>query len=513
MLFSQVKTLLIGLLVILLVSYGCKRSTEPEPIHVTVSFGQPVGVTILSRTSVKLVSTITAISTSEPVTRGYVLSVTNATPTLADIKTKQTTAITALPYTVSDTVTNLTLNATYYVRPYVTTAAETVYGPVSTFQLKLSVADLFGLELDDLLRGKNVGYGYVVYENNTLKTSGQGGLKSRSVDAEGEKPYTIDTKMHIASMSKTIVAMAFTQVMAQKGIKTTDKIAAYLPPSWPKGDNIDRITFRELLNHRSGIVGLGNNCQNGAFSENIYSGLKQLIGKGVTTANRGQYCYQNANFGLFRVLIPAMTGYSFSGDDATDDQQTQQLYLTYVQKNILEKVGLTGIVPTHPMGDPTYTYDYPYSGRKGWNPGAFTSTLGAYGWYLTPREAGKLYATVLSSVDQTVLSTAYKDSLLINNLGCFRATTNLGDLAYHDGWWYLNSVAPYAGLRTLWIKLPNNLTAVLFVNALNRQQGLFPSDDGSDIVASVTRAYSRARQSAGGRVDPLQITLEHPEPH
>ncbi|QIP14798.1 beta-lactamase family protein [Spirosoma aureum] len=375
------------------------------------------------------------------------------------------------------------------------------------------LTDLFARTLTDSLQNRNLGYGFVIYEGNEFKASGNGGLKSRTVDAQGEKPYSIDTKMHIASMSKTITAMAFTQLAAQKGIKTTDKIGKYLPQSWPKGENIDQITFRELFNHRSGIIGLGGDCRNGSYTENIYSGLKQLIAKGVKTTNRGQYCYQNANVGLFRLLIPALTGYVFTGNDDTDDRRTQQLYLTFVQKNIFEKIGLTDIQPSQPVSGPTYNYDYPYSGRKGWDPGSFYNTLGAYGWYLTPQEAGKLYASVLSSSDQSVLPTAYKDTLLLNNLGCFRASTTLGDLAYHDGWWYYDSKVPYFGLRTTWMKLPGNLTVVLFTNALNSQTGFFPSTDGTDIVPFVFRAYDRARKLKGARTEPATIVLEHPEPH
>ncbi len=383
-----------------------------------------------------------------------------------------------------------------------------------SFQVQITLADVFAQTLNGLLQNRDIGYGFVVYENNELKASGAGGLKSRAVDAEGEKPYTIDTKMHIASMSKTIAAMAFTQLAAQKGIKTTDKISPYLPPSWVKGDNIDQITFRDLFNHRSGIIGLGNNCQNGAYNENIYTGLKQLIANGVKSANRGQYCYQNANIGLMRVIIPAITGYAFTGADATDDQQTQEWYRAYVQANVFSKVGLENIIPTYPASEPTYCYNYPYTaGRKGWNPGNFSSVLGAYGWYLTPREAGKLYATVLSSSDQSVLPTAYKDTLLLTNLGCYRASTSLGDLAYHDGWWYYDSKVPYVGLRTIWMKLPNNLTVALFVNVLNSQTGLFPSDNGVDIVPFVFRAYTTARQLSGGRMANVVLTLEHPEPH
>lgn len=500
------------LLLSVIAIHACKRTPDPAPTPLTVSFGQTVDVRVLTGTSARVTSTITAISTDQPVMVGYVWSATNAMPTLLDNKTAQTASITA-PYSLSGTLTNLTPSASYYVRAYASAPGGVVYGPASTFEMKSSLSALFASTLDDSLRGRNVGYGFVIFEGDVLKVSGQGGLKSRVVDAEGEKPYTVDTKMHIASMSKTITAMAFVQLAAQKGLKTTDKIAPYLPPSWPKGENIGQITFRDLLTHRSGIVGIAGSCRNGSFSENIYDGLRQLIGRGVRATDRGQYCYQNANIGLFRVLIPALTGYVFTDNDAADDQQTQLLYRAYVQKNVFEKVGLAGAVTTFPASDPTYTYDYPYSGRRGWNPGSFAQTVGAYGWYLTPREAGVLYASVLSSPGESVLTAAYKDTLLLNNLGCFRIATNVGDVAYHDGWWYENGSAPYTGLRTIWMKLPNNLTITLFVNALNRQRGLYPSNDGTDIVVAVFRAYDRARQAAGGRAAPTTFILEHPEPH
>ncbi|MFD2935590.1 serine hydrolase domain-containing protein [Spirosoma flavum] len=495
--------------------YGCKHNQDvTPPVAEVISFSQAPTVAIRSSASAMLSATVTAAPTGQAITTGFVWSKTNASPTLADSKTARSATLSTLPYQFGDSLTGLENKATYFARAYLTTAAGTAYSSVVTFKVQIALTDVFAQTLTSLLQNRDIGYGFVIYENNEMKASGMGGLKSRSVDSEGEKPYTLDTKMHIASMSKTIAAMTFTQLAAQKGIRTTDKISPYLPPSWAKGENIDQITFRDLFNHRSGIIGLGNNCQNGAYSENIYSGLKQLIANGVKSANRGQYCYQNANVGLMRVLIPAITGYVFTGNDAVDDQQTQQRYLAYVQTNVLDKVGLGNAIPTYPAGDPTYCYSYTYvAGRKGWNPGNFANTLGAYGWYLTPREAGKLYATVLSSPDQSVLPTAYKDTLLLNNLGCYRASTSLGDLAYHDGWWYYDSKAPYMGLRTIWMKLPNNITVALFVNALNSQTGLFPTDNGVDIVPFVFRAYTTARQLSGGRLAAVTLTLEHPEPH
>ncbi|GAB3931938.1 serine hydrolase domain-containing protein [Larkinella terrae] len=372
--------------------------------------------------------------------------------------------------------------------------------------------DFFGKALNDSLKAKKVGYGFVILENGELRASGSGGLKSRASEPEGEKAFTLDTKIHIASMSKTIATMAFLHLAAEKGIKTTDKILPYLPPDWAKGENIDRITFRDLMTHRSGIIGLGNNCVNGAFTENIWLGFKQLIQQGVKTANRGNYCYQNANFGLFRVLIPGILSYQFTGNDNTDDLQTQQRFMDYVQKNVFEKVGIRNVVANQPPGDPTYSYSYPYTGIVGWNPGSFANVVGAYGWHLTTSEAGKLYATVLSTTDQSVLTTAWKDTLFNNRLGTFAGTTPDGPIQYHDGWWFLK-LAQYQGVRTVWMRFPNNVMAVLMVNALHHSRGYFPSDDGTDIVTYLARAYTLTRQMKTGRQQAGEWKLEHTEPH
>lgn len=372
--------------------------------------------------------------------------------------------------------------------------------------------ETFGKALDDSLKPKKIGYGYVILEGVEVRASGSGGLKSRINDAEGEKAFTLDTKMHIASMSKTITALAFLHLAAEKGLKTTDKIAPYLPPAWTKGENIGQITFRDLMTHRSGITGTGNNCANGAYSENIWWGLRQLVEKGVRLANRGDYCYQNANFGLFRVLIPGILGYPFTGDDTIDDQQTQQRYLEYVQKNVFEKVGITNVIANQPTGDPTYAYTYPTAAESGWNAGDFTNTVGAYGWHLTPTEAGKLFSTVFATPDQRVLTTAWKDTLLTNGLANFSGTVPDGPIRYHDGWWYLR-LAQYQGIRTVWMTFPDNVTAVLFVNALHGTRSYFPSDDGTDIVTYLSRAYTLTHQKKTGRKTAGTLTLEHPEPH
>jgi CubicO group peptidase (beta-lactamase class C family) len=380
--------------------------------------------------------------------------------------------------------------------------------------VKPTLGALVAEKLEDTLKSRGIGYAFVVYEKDQLVAKGAGGLRSNAADNEGEKPFTEDTKMHIASMTKTLSAMAFLKAASQKNIRLSDSIGTYLPPGWPKGSGIQSITFERLLTHRSGIVGLGANCQNGAFSENIYSGLRQLVAKGVRTP--GTYCYQNANFGLLRVLIPSIMGYKFTGNDATDDAQTQQLYLAFLQKEIFDKVGINNVATGSIATNMTYTYNVPIAKtQRGWNPGQFSATTGGYGIYLTATEAAKIYAIALNSNLETILTKEQTNALITQNLGVYKSSSTAGAFAYHDGLWQSGLFANGQGLRTIWMTFPNDLTCVLFVNALKwRNNSLnFPFNNGL-IVGFIYNAYAQAIQKKNMRVSAIPpLHIEHPEPH
>jgi CubicO group peptidase (beta-lactamase class C family) len=502
------KYLLPVLLIACLFTACRKQREEPAP---AVQLDTLRAVTAVTSASFQITSALKQADKGLAVVYGHCWSATNTLPTIADQKSEQSAAPTLFPHSFTSLINGLNENTRYYVRAYAIAGQVTVYSDPVTVTTYPGFFALFSKVLEDSLRNRNFGYGYVLLQNGVVKAESAGGLKARTTDPGGEKPYLLDTKMHIASMSKTITAMAFLKLASERGIRTGDPIVNYLPANWVKGPGIGSVTFRDLLTHRSGIIGSGQYCANGSYSENIYTGLKKLIADGIVPANRGNYCYQNANFGLFRVLIPAILGYGFSGDDATDDQQTQQRYIEYVQQNVLEKAGISGAVPDTPA-EFTYTYDFPYSGAAGWNQGSFRNTTGAYGWYLTPREAGKLYSSVFTTDNTSVLTQAYKDTLTTYRLGCFGGTTSDGPILYHDGWWYLRSLT-YQGIRTAWVRFPNGILAILFVNALHGQNGLFPSRNGDDILTVLNSSYARARQLHSGRAAAASLYLEYPDPH
>ncbi|HEV7379762.1 MAG TPA: serine hydrolase domain-containing protein, partial [Dyadobacter sp.] len=393
---------LLSVFLVVISIMGCRNDKEPLPLLLADSTGV---YDILDNTA------SVTVSLSKPVpgkvTRyGFVWAVSSnaGLPTVADSKVETNNALPS-PARYTNLIQGLKVNTEYKLRAFVETNGTVVYGQVHTFNTQPDYIKRLVRALNDSLKGKDFGYSFIVTRKNEIVGEGYGGFQARSSEEGGEKLVSPDTKMQVASMTKTITAVAFLKLAAERSIKTTDPVITYLPPFWTKGANIDKITFRDLLLHRSGISGLNDFCQNGAFLENIYGGLQILIEKGVRTDNLGRQCYQNANYGLFRVLIPSILGYKFTGDEQTDDVETRKIYEAYIKENVFSKLGVTSNeLFVNSSQSPVYGYDYPYTeGGAGFNPGDFRSTAGGYGLYLSAREAAKIYAGLFSTSDHSLL--------------------------------------------------------------------------------------------------------------
>src|SRR4029079_2381723 len=103
-----------------------------------------------------------------------------------------------------------------------------------------------------------------------------------------------DVRMHVASCSKLVTAIAMTRLLRERGISPDALIAPYLPSYWSRGANIDKITFAMLLTHTSGF-------NNGTSSASDFAFMKSRVAMGVSAT--GGYKYENMNFGLCRILL------------------------------------------------------------------------------------------------------------------------------------------------------------------------------------------------------------------
>ena len=106
--------------------------------------------------------------------------------------------------------------------------------------------------------------------------------------------------MHVASLSKIVTAIAMTRLLGGAGISPSTPIIDYLPGYWAKGPHVGKITFAELMTHTSGLAFGATN------SRSDFKWMKSQIAAGTT--HRGQFYYQNMNFGLCRILLATING-------------------------------------------------------------------------------------------------------------------------------------------------------------------------------------------------------------
>lgn len=193
--------------------------------------------------------------------------------------------------------------------------------------------------------------------------------------ADGALAWSPGVQMHVASVSKLITAMAMTKLLRSRAISPDARIARWLPPHWPRGPGVDRITFRQLLTHTSGLValdepGLGD-----------YQFMKDQIALGVV----GGMGYRNINYTLCRILVSTIDApYLFplipGTTDAYWDLTTIRYYQRYVQENIFDPAGVvSGFVNTT---EHALAYPFPVTG-SGWASSDLSTMSGAVGWHLS----------------------------------------------------------------------------------------------------------------------------------
>lgn len=166
--------------------------------------------------------------------------------------------------------------------------------------------------IDNLINKQAVGYAYIIMNHGLLMAKNAFGQAHTATDPP-TTAMTEDLSSNVASVTKTITAVAVLKLLAAKGVSVTSPIYPYLPSSWTLGPNVKTITFAELLTHTSGIR--ENFSPN---TDTTYANLQSLIQQGIQLSDK-VYSYQNANFALFRIIIPYLNGFNDTrGHDLLD---------------------------------------------------------------------------------------------------------------------------------------------------------------------------------------------------
>jgi CubicO group peptidase (beta-lactamase class C family) len=216
-----------------------------------------------------------------------------------------------------------------------------------------------------------VGYGFAILSQGRVVR--QRVFGQARTDADGALAFTPDVRINIASLTKTITAVAVVRLLAAKRIALDAAIAPWLPRDWTLGPSVTTITFRELLTHTSGLRGASDLATS-------YDDLRTLIAQGIALGDK-TYRYQNQNFALFRVLIPGLVGVDLAR--AADPAATAAaVYLS----DLGDVFGPTFPVTCAPGADGApyaLAYPFPAGANPGTDWGDWTATCGGGGLYLS----------------------------------------------------------------------------------------------------------------------------------
>ena len=323
-----------------------------------------------------------------------------------------------------------------------------------------------------------------------------------------EEGWTVDTPMHLASVSKLITAMALTRLMDSKGISYDSLVNPWLPGYWARGTNIDKLTFRHLLTHTSGLLwrnftGITGPCD--------YQSMKDAIADGSNGFTN--YDYKNINFALCRVLLATVNGDVppafmlgagglfaplFALRDAVWDLVTINAYSEYVNDRVFSPSSVGSRQFDH-TDDAALAYASPADANAGWNSGDQRAASATVGWHLTVRELLRVMRTFRRA--GTIMSNDRAQRMLDNGFGIdLTRNTSLGTVYGKGGWWQSGSNQVEQSNAFL---LPRSMELVILANSPSCGIGFFNQvadaiDDCTEFFLSAVITSTVARVFGGG---------------
>ncbi len=272
--------------------------------------------------------------------------------------------------------------------------------------------------------------------------------------ADASVGWEFNTRMHVASVSKYLTALGMMKALNLAQLSYDTKIIDYLPASWVKGNNINQITFRQLLTHRSGF--------DLPCCASDYEYMKQKVQAGVS--NVGESHYHNMNFGLCRILIPVVMKYlnkNMSLTDAEWDVSSILWYQYFMQERVFTPSGVAAVsCEPNPAVKSALAYKFPNGNDDGWNSGNLYSMSGGAGWRLSVSELLKIMSHARRTND--ILRKNDSQYGLDNNFGIDQIIeTPLGKMYNKNGRWSDNGRTEQSVIYFL----PGDMELAVLVNS------------------------------------------------
>ena len=327
------------------------------------------------------------------------------------------------------------------------------------------------------LGARVTGHSFTIVKDGQVEESRAGGIRKVGADFE------TNTQIHVASVSKTVTAVAVLQLLEANGLSVFDSVGPWLPDEWIRGYgfwNEGGVRFIDLLTHRSGVqqsIGKWVNTIPDYSAGNGYDPIQELVANGIAADWKdtgcassqddgtflpgspqdpgdyfGVYCYKNANYALFRIIIPKLWQAVEPSIDhlELDENMTAWLYVAYVAQHIWGPLDLQASCHAPDQDDKPQYFDARYptvTPYDGWGDYSMFMGCGPVGWHLSSYDLAK-FTTFLShpewiDPDQRILSVANRNLMDQYKLGWNKDSNTGGNTGrfWHGGDYYRSATA------------------------------------------------------------------------
>lgn len=352
----------------------------------------------------------------------------------------------------------------------ITQAQQLTYLYSGKDQKALDLKD-FSARLSSICRDSSVGGAYAIWKKGKLFREQAGGFKITPADCLNQAgvPFLSSTRFHVASMSKTITAVAIGKLVDQQKIKWEDRAKSFLPSYWKLHPDFEDLTILELVNMKSGLDAPLDALSSGTDS------LRKLMERGPNPEKRGKFNYQNTSYGLLRIIIGYATGYKElqpGADSLVVGIVTAKMYKHFINEYLFKPAGIPPADCSITDWEPAFQYPFPYANEPGELTGFgslsangdLSEYAGGFGWYLSTIDAAKFINAVF--VTKKILSQKTLTELFQFGFP-FKIRKNAYSEYFGSGgdWGHPVKDQGWRGIHAYYYCFPEDIVVTVFLNS------------------------------------------------